>query len=73
MHDLTERQKIILLSIIKFIKDNDYSPTFREIGLVNNITIKGVVDHCECLRKKGFITWHRHLARTIKPTGKEIL
>ena len=65
---LTERQKHIYDFINIYIKENGYSPTFREIADANNIkSVNGVNDHLKALEKKGYIKKISSKSRTILP------
>lgn len=57
MNKLTIRQQETYDYIIDFYKENKHFPTLREIGNDFDITVKGVWDHMDALRKKGYITW----------------
>ena len=66
MRELTENQKGVLRFIIKYMKENNYPPTLREIGDEFGYFPKGVFDYLWALRKKGFITWIEKKSRTIQ-------
>jgi repressor LexA len=52
--------------ITKYIADNGYAPTIRELGgLIDCSSPNGVMCHLTALVKKGLITWKRGHARTI--------
>ena len=55
MRRLTERQAHVLIFIENFIQENNYSPTFREIGNHFKMSAKGAFDHVLALQKKGAI------------------
>jgi repressor LexA len=64
---LTVRQKEVLQFIIDYIRENEYPPTFREIGGALNITsTKGVTDHLDVLMKKGYINRSSNHSRAIR-------
>ncbi|MCX7833271.1 MAG: transcriptional repressor LexA [Ignavibacteria bacterium] len=66
MHKLTGKQKKILDYLEKYIKDNDYPPTLKEIADYFNLTIGTVQDHIYALEKKGYISRKRDTARGFK-------
>jgi repressor LexA len=65
MRAITERQTEILSYIEKFIGDNGYSPTFKEIGDHFHITPKGAYDHITYMIKKGFVKNQNGKPRTL--------
>ncbi len=70
--NLTKRQKKVLESISDFIAVNTYPPTIRELAEILNFSSpKGVSDHLDCLKRKGYIE-RRPSARAIKLTGKAL-
>ena len=68
---LTKRQTEIMKFIKSFIKDNDYSPSYREIaegmGLSSPATIH---QHLQVLKTKGYLNMDRDVARGLELTGK---
>lgn len=66
MHKLTGKQKKILDYLEKYLKDNDYPPTIKEIADYFNLTIGTVQDHIYALERKGYISRKRDTARGIK-------
>lgn len=65
--ELTKRQKQVLQFIIDYINDNEYPPSFREIGRHLDITsTKGVTDHLEVLQRKGYIERINNQSRSIR-------
>lgn len=66
MKELTEKQSEILGFISRYICDNGFPPSFREIGTAHGITTKGVSDHMHALRRKGAVIWRNGQPRTIK-------
>lgn len=66
----TPRQEEIL-SFIRFKVDVDrVAPTIREIGQHFGIkSPNGVMCHIRALEAKGFLTWRRGLARTMRPVA----
>ncbi len=68
---LTARQKEILDFILKFIDENGYSPTYREIAAEFNLASTfGVKRHIDALVKKGYLHVGNNLSRSIKPISK---
>jgi repressor LexA len=64
-NDLTDRQSEILSFIEKFISENEYPPSLREIGENFAITPKAVHDHLRALQKKGAIKIIPEISRGI--------
>jgi len=71
MKELTKRQTEILLFIEKYIKENGFSPSVREIAGYFKISAKGAYDHILALVKKGFITMQSGKPRTIRILAKK--
>jgi repressor LexA len=64
---LTTKQKRILEIIEKYINKNKISPTTRELANLSGIKSTSTIhDYLEQLKKKGFITWHDKMPRTIQ-------
>ena len=56
MENLTNRQEEILDTIKKYIADNGYPPTVREIGSILNLSSPATTHfHLDRLEKKGYI------------------
>lgn len=70
MRDLTERQKEILDFICKYIGENSFPPTIREIAGKFGITAKGAYDHVTALQKKNVIKFSNNKSRTIEIVEK---
>ncbi len=66
MHKLTGKQKKILDYIEKYLNENDYPPTLKEIANYFNLTIGTVQDHIYALERKGYISRKRDTARGFK-------
>ena len=65
--ELTNRQYQIYSVIKKFIKENGYAPTIREIGLMVGLKSTATIfDHLRRLRGKGYIEFEPKKSRTIK-------
>ncbi|MCX8064518.1 MAG: transcriptional repressor LexA [Candidatus Hydrogenedentes bacterium] len=70
MEDLTERQKRVLECIIKFIREQNYTPSIIEICQSLGIrSTNGVAGHIKALVKKGYIE-KTSKARSIRLTEK---
>lgn len=65
MTELTDRQAEILNYIIRYKEDHGMSPTIREIGDGNGITVKGASDHVQALIRKGYLSSREKLSRSI--------
>lgn len=64
---LTDREKEILLAIIKYIDKNEYVPTVREIcGMVDVSSTSTVHGYLERLEGKGYIERNRAMPRAMK-------
>lgn len=64
---MTDKQKKIYDIIKKFIEENGYSPTIREIGEIANLNSTSTVyQHLIALENKGYITTKIGKSRTIK-------
>lgn len=71
MKGLTARQREVLDFIRDYKRENEFMPTFREIGVHLGITsTKGITDHLSVLKKKGYINRISGQARTITLTDK---
>ena len=68
MTPLTERQELIFAFIRGYIAEKKYSPSMREIADMFGITIKGAYDHINAIEKKGYISRHRGISRSITIT-----
>lgn len=70
---LSERQKEILAEIIKFKKENGFSPTVRELcklaGLKSTSSMAAQLSN---LRDSGHITWIESMPRTITVVEKGV-
>ena len=66
MKNLTDRQKQILLAVIRFIDRKGYPPSLREIGEEFQITVKMVYDFFNSLQRKGYITRSKQSSRNIR-------
>ncbi len=65
--ELRPRQKAMLEFIRKFIDENDYPPTIREIGAAVGISSTSVVNYnLDQLERKGFIIRNREVSRGLR-------
>ena len=65
MKNATDRQLEILNYISGYIREKNYSPSFREVAHNFNIGLKGAVDHIHALQKKGYVQLTEGVARSI--------
>jgi repressor LexA len=64
---LTEKQQRIFNFVRKFIRENQYPPTIREIGAMVNISSTSVVNYnLDALQREGCITRDRTISRGIR-------
>ncbi|MGQ9494489.1 MAG: transcriptional repressor LexA [Anaerolineae bacterium] len=71
---LSPRQKNILDFIRKFVQENGYPPTIREIGRAANITSTSVVNYnLNILQAKGYIQRDREISRGVKLVERGVL
>ena len=70
MREITERQKAIMHIIDDFIKENHYSPSWRELAVMYGCSIKGINDHIIALVKKEFVVYTKLKCRTLNVTKK---
>jgi repressor LexA len=63
----TARQREIHAWVTKFIGDNGYSPSFRDIGKAFGIkSPNGVVCHLKPMRERGMVTWVEGVGRSLR-------
>lgn len=68
MHGLTSRQREVLDYISQYIKDNRYSPSYREIMDHFGLSSLGsVYKFVQILKRKGFLAAEKSHARSIAP------
>lgn len=68
MEALSERQSAVLKFIERFIQENGYPPTIREIGKGLGIkSTNGVSDHIKALRRKGYVQHDGGKSRALIP------
>ena len=63
---MNERHKQIYEYIEKFIAENNYSPTVREIGNAVGRSSSTVHGHLDRMRDKGYITFIDTFPRTLQ-------
>jgi repressor LexA len=71
MKELTERQRDVLNFIARFINENNYPPTFRQIAEHFEITVKAAYDHVLALKRKEKLKLCDKISRTIKIIDNE--
>lgn len=70
--NLTDRQKAILEFIEEFIEENNYPPTYREIGAKFDIASTfGVKRHIDALIKKGYLLSGSNTSRTLSLVNRQ--
>jgi repressor LexA len=70
MKEITGRQRRILRFVEKFVQENGYPPTIREIRDAFHLkSNRGVVDHLRALERKGFIRRVPGISRAIEIIG----
>lgn len=70
--NLTNKQLQVLGAIEYFIKNNGYSPTYKEIAILLHKTITPVFRQIMILEEKGYIQTNMGGHRTIKLIKKDI-
>lgn len=70
MRELTERQRVVLKSIERFVEEHGIPPTLRELAEMLSISSAGVSGHLDVLEKKGYIQRSSHGSRNIHLTTK---
>lgn len=71
MINLSKRQSEILNFIKSFIKDYDYSPSYREIGEALGISSPATIhQHIQTLKAKGFLDFNKNTPRSMVLTSK---
>lgn len=67
MKKLTQKQADVLAHIKSYIKKNGFSPTIKEIAKHFDMFGGGAQGHINALVKKGAVTRHDGIARSIIP------
>ncbi|HVC33442.1 MAG TPA: transcriptional repressor LexA [Chloroflexota bacterium] len=68
---LTERQRVALEFIARFIEENDLSPSIQEIGQAMGTSATAALAHVVALEKKGFIHRNPHEWRSLQVVQSE--
>ena len=69
---LTKRQREILDFITDFLKQHQYSPSYREIGKHFGISSTATIhSHLQALKEKGFLTWDNNEQRSLEVVTPE--
>jgi repressor LexA len=63
--ELTDKQESVLDFIRWHYREFGYAPSFREISIEFDLTLKTIQDHIEALQKKGVIKKTSGVARSI--------
>ncbi len=63
---LTKKQKQILDFIKKFIKENDYSPSIKEVAKHFKLAISTIHQHIEAIKEKGYLKKIENQPRSIE-------
>ncbi|MDR0383510.1 MAG: transcriptional repressor LexA [Spirochaetaceae bacterium] len=66
MKELTEKQRLVLNFIARFINEHSYPPTFRQIAEYFEITVKAAYDHVLALKRKQKLKVGDKSSRTIE-------
>jgi repressor LexA len=67
---LTEKQSDILDFIRRFIAENDYPPSYREIAGHFGVNLMAIQRHVEALKAKGYLKSTPNIARSLEPVQK---
>lgn len=71
MSNLSKRQSEILNFVKNFVKDYDYSPSYREIGDALGISSPATIhQHIQTLKSKGFLNLDPSAPRSLELTNK---
>ena len=67
MNKLTDKQRLVMLAIQKYIEDNKYPPSVRELCKLTEISSTATIQyHLNNLRDKGYIESDVHRYRSIR-------
>jgi repressor LexA len=72
MDNLTKKQEKVLRFIDKFIKDNGYPPTVREMAGHFEVNLKAIQDHITALKNKRHLNHESQKARGLELIHKGI-
>lgn len=68
-HAITDRQRQIVAHILAFKTANGYSPSVRDLSdLMGGISTNAIHTHLEACAKKGLVTRHPKVARSLAVT-----
>lgn len=68
---ITKKQKRVYDFIVKFIDENEYAPTIREVAKGVNVSSPATVyKHIEALRNKGYLENNKRGTRILKIANK---
>jgi repressor LexA len=68
MNPLTKRQAQILEFVTQHIAENNYAPSYREIGEHFGLSSTATIaEHVEALKTKGYLSHEDNLARSLQP------
>lgn len=71
IQDLTDRQKEIVSHISAYHTRNGYSPSVRDLSdLMGGISTNAVHGHIEACARKGLVTRHPKIARSLTVTER---
>lgn len=74
MKGLTQKQREILEFIQRFIKENAYSPSYREIMHHFSLSSPGsVYKHIQTLKRKGVLIGEKQCSRSISPIASTLV
>ncbi|NCC64845.1 MAG: repressor LexA [Spirochaetia bacterium] len=71
MRELTQRQKDIAFFISKFIRENNYAPSVRDIAQHFQFSVKAAHDHLKALEAKQVIKTTGGVSRSIEIIGED--
>lgn len=64
---ITHKQQKVLNMISRYIEENGYPPTIRDIGKELKLTSTSTVhSYLNVLKSKGYVTWEEGRPRTLK-------
>ena len=67
LRPLTARQRMVFDWVARYVKAHSRAPSLREIGEgVGIVSTNGVLDHLRSIERKGYITWERGVARSLR-------
>jgi repressor LexA len=63
--ELTDKQREIYDIIIQYREKNGYPPSQNEIAEIKGVTRTAIRDYLKALKAKGYISYTKHIARSI--------